>query len=145
MTRLRPLASRAAPYAVGRAAFELRPLVEAVADHVLPDVIHGDDTPVPVLAPGTGKTATGRLWVYVRDERPWPSPVPPAVLYHYSPDRKGFIRAAISLASAASCRPTATRLQRAVQIRRRHRGGCFAHVRRKFFDIHAANGSPIAH
>ncbi len=75
---------------VGRAAFELRPLVEAVAAHVLAaDVIHGDDTPVPVLAPGTGKTATGRLWVYVRDERPWASPVPPAVLYRYSPDRKG--------------------------------------------------------
>jgi len=53
------------------------------------DVVHGDDTPVKVLAPGTGKTATGRLWVYVRDERPWASPVPPAVLYRYSPDRNG--------------------------------------------------------
>jgi transposase len=59
---------------VGRAAFELRPLVAAIAAHVLAaGKIHGDDTPVPVLAPGTGKTATGRLWAYVRDDRPWAS------------------------------------------------------------------------
>ena len=51
-------------------------------------VLHADDTPVPVLAPGTGKTRTGRLWAYLRDERPHGSKTPPAVLYRYSPDRK---------------------------------------------------------
>ena len=52
------------------------------------EAIHADDTPVPVLDPGRGKTKTGRLWVAVRDERPWGSGVPPAVFYRYSPDRK---------------------------------------------------------
>src|SRR6202012_1390040 len=75
---------------VGQAAWELRPLIAAIGAHVLAAAkIHGDDTPVPVLAPGTGKTATGRLWVYVRDDRPWTGTGPPAVLYGYSPDRKG--------------------------------------------------------
>ena len=53
------------------------------------DVLHGDDTPVPVLAPGAGKTKTGRLWVYVRDERPHAGDRPPAAVFFYSPDRKG--------------------------------------------------------
>jgi transposase len=53
------------------------------------DTLHVDDTPVPVLAPGTGKTKTGRLWTYVRDERPFASSRPPAALFFYSPDRKG--------------------------------------------------------
>ena len=51
--------------------------------------MHVDDTPVPVLAPGTGKTKTGRLWTYVRDERPFAGARPPAALFFYSPDRKG--------------------------------------------------------
>jgi transposase len=50
--------------------------------------LHAHDTPVPVLDPGRGKTKTGRLWVAVRDERPWGSGVPPAVFYRYSADRK---------------------------------------------------------
>jgi transposase len=53
------------------------------------DTLHVDDTPVPVLAPGTGKTKTGRLWTYVRDERPFAGARPPAALFFYSPDRKG--------------------------------------------------------
>ena len=50
--------------------------------------LHVDDTPVPGLAPDTGRTRTARLWAYVRDERPWSGPAPPAVLYRYSPDRR---------------------------------------------------------
>jgi transposase len=75
---------------VGKAAWLLSPLVEAVAGHVMAaEKLHADDTPVPVLAPGTGKIKTGRLWVYLRDERPYGGPAPPAVVYRYSPDRKG--------------------------------------------------------
>ena len=48
-----------------------------------------DDTPIPVLAPGTGKTKNGRLWAYLRNDRPAGSTDPPAVLFRYSPDRKG--------------------------------------------------------
>ncbi len=51
--------------------------------------VHGDDTPIPVLAPGNGKTKTARLWTYVRDDRPSGNAAPPAVWFAYSPDRKG--------------------------------------------------------
>ena len=51
--------------------------------------IHGDDTTVPVLSPGLGRTKTGRLWVYVRDDRPFCGTAPPAAAYFYSPDRGG--------------------------------------------------------
>ena len=75
---------------VGQAVFLLTPLAEAIGRHVRAGaVLHADDTTVPVLAPGLGKTRTGRLWVVVRDERPWGSAVPPAAFYRYSPDRKG--------------------------------------------------------
>ena len=75
---------------LGHVAWLLRPLVELMAEHVLAGrVIHADDTPVDVLAPGSGKTKTGRLWVYLRDERPHAGATPPAVLYRYTPDRKG--------------------------------------------------------
>jgi transposase len=75
---------------VGGASRTLAPLVEAVRRHVLgASRIHGDDTPVPVLEPGRGKTKTGRLWTYVRDERPTGGTAAPAAWFAYSPDRKG--------------------------------------------------------
>jgi transposase len=75
---------------LGHVAWLLRPLVELIAEHVMAGrVIHADDTPVDVLAPGAGKTKTGRLWVYLRDERPHAGGALPAVLYRYTPDRKG--------------------------------------------------------
>ena len=75
---------------VGKAAALMAPLVEATGRHVLAgSVLHADDTPVPVLDPGRGRTKTGRLWVYLRDERPHAGPAPPAVLYRYTPDRRG--------------------------------------------------------
>ena len=65
---------------VGQAAFLLEPLAAAITRHVRAGAsLHADDTPVPVLDPGRGKTETGRLWVLVRDERPWAGPAPPAV------------------------------------------------------------------
>jgi transposase len=75
---------------VGATAAALQPLVDALASDILAgDTLHVDDTPVPVLAPGTGKTKTGRLWTYVRDERPFGGSRKPAALFFYSPDRKG--------------------------------------------------------
>src|SRR5947209_17410028 len=75
---------------VGATAATLKPLVDALAaDLLASDTLHVDDTPVPVLAPGTGKTKTGRLWTYVRDERPFAGSRPPAAQFFYSPDRKG--------------------------------------------------------
>ena len=75
---------------VGQSSALLRPLVDALQRHVFAgNKVHGDDTPVPVLAPGKGRTKTGRLWTYVRDDRPAGSQTPPAVWFGYSPDRKG--------------------------------------------------------
>jgi transposase len=75
---------------LGHVAWLVAPLVELMAAHVMgASVIHADDTPVDMLAPGTGKTKTGRLWVYLRDERSHAGNAPPAVLYRYTPDRKG--------------------------------------------------------
>ena len=73
---------------VGAAAATLMPLVEAIREHVFAaERIHADDTPVPVLA--KTKTRTGRLWTYVRDDRPFGGPSPPAAVFFYSPDRGG--------------------------------------------------------
>ena len=73
---------------VGACAVALAPIVDAIRRHVLAaDRIHGDDTTVPVLA--KGKTTTGRVWVYVRDDRPFGGVDPPAALFHFSPDRRG--------------------------------------------------------
>jgi transposase len=73
---------------VGACAGTLAPLVELIRSHVLgADRIHGDDTTVPVLA--KMRTKTGRLWTYVRDDRPFAGQSPPAALFYYSPDRLG--------------------------------------------------------
>jgi transposase len=75
---------------VGGTSRLLEPLVEALRRYVIAaHKLHADDTPVPVLAPGNGKTKTGRLWTYVRDDRPAGDTGAPAVWFAYSPDRKG--------------------------------------------------------
>ena len=73
---------------VGACTATLAPLVALIRAHVLAaERLHGDDTTVPVQA--KGRTATGRLWTYVRDDRPFGGTSPPAALFHYSPDRRG--------------------------------------------------------
>jgi len=73
---------------VGACTAALSPLVELIRRHVLAaERLHGDDTTVPVLA--KGKTVTGRLWTYVRDDRPFGGPDPPAAVYFYSRNRLG--------------------------------------------------------
>lgn len=75
---------------VGQASHLLTPLVDLIKAHVFTGCrLHSDDTPVPVLEPGKGRTKTGRLWVYVRDGRDYQEQTPPAVAYFFSPDRKG--------------------------------------------------------
>ncbi|NMG41806.1 IS66 family transposase [Chelativorans sp. ZYF759] len=124
---------------VGAATFALMPLYRQIEAHVLAaERLHGDDTTVPVLA--KGKTDTGRLWVYVRDDRPFGGADPPAALFHYSRDRRGEHPQAhldswtgILQADAyggygelyAAGRRPAPVLE----------AGCFAHARRKFFEL----------
>ena len=135
----------------GKAAWLLRPLADRLGEHVMAGtVIHADDTPVPVLAPGNGKTRTGRLWIYLRDERPHAGRAPPAVLYRYTPDRKGE-RCRQHLSSFAG-HLHADGYAGFAELYESAEGkpanvtevACWAHVRRKFFDVHKANGSPIA-
>ena len=74
---------------VGGAVWWLEPLQAKLAEHVFASqTLFADDTPIPVLDPGRGRTKTGRLWVYARDDRPWCGPDPPAAVYLYSPDRR---------------------------------------------------------
>lgn len=130
---------------VGGASALLEPLVNAVGRYVLGNYkIHGDDTPVPVLCPGRRTTKEGRLWTYVRDDRPAGSEDPPAVFFRYSPDRKGerpqahlanFTGVLQADAYAGFDRLYGEKIKEAA---------CWAHVRRKFYDIHVSLASPIA-
>jgi len=131
---------------VGKATALLEPLAAAIERHVLAgEAIFADDTPVNLLAPGTGKTKTGRLWTYARDERPWAGPAPPAVFYRFSPDRKAERPAAhlngYSGWMHADGYAGFEGLFREGAIRE---VACMAHIRRKFVDVHAAQGSAIA-
>jgi transposase len=131
---------------VGGAHHLLRPLVAALRTHVLDTAkLHGDDTPIPVLAPGTGKTATGRLWTYVRDDRPAGSAEAPAVWFAYSPNRKGEhpkrhletfkgILQADAYAGFGALYDSGRVVPAA----------CWAHVRRRFYELAQAHHSPLA-
>ena len=131
---------------VGRSASLLAPLVDALRKEVMASaVLHGDDTPVPVLAPGAGKTKTGRLWTYVRDERPHNGSLAPAAVYFYSPDRKGehpasHLKGFKGVLHADGYAGFNAIYEKGAVVE----AACWAHVRRKFFDEHADNGSPIA-
>jgi len=131
---------------VGGASRTLEPLVDAIREYVLHALkLHGDDTPVPVLAPGNGKTQTGRLWTYVRDDRPAGSTDAAAVWFAYSPDRKGEHPAK----HLADFRGT-LQADGFAGFNRLYENGsviesaCWAHVRRKFYDLYQAHQSPIA-
>jgi transposase len=136
---------------VGQAAWLLDPVVAAIRKHVFAaEKIHGDDTTVPVLAPGLGRTATGRLWVYVRDDRLFRGPAAPAAAYFYSPDRgaehptahmasfTGLLQADGYAGFEGLYNPTRTKPGPIVEV------ACWAHCRRKFFDVWEATKSPVA-
>jgi len=131
---------------VGASSQLLAPLVDAVRQHVLAaSKLHADDTPVPVLAPGMGKTKTARLWTYVRDDRPSGDSTAPAVWFVYSEDRKGehpkqHLREFSGILQADGY----AGFHHLYEGGRIQEAACWAHVRRKFYDIHVANGSAIA-
>jgi transposase len=131
---------------VGGSARLLQPLVEALRRYVTAaDKLHADDTPVPVLAPGQGKTKTGRLWTYVRDDRPAGDTASPAVWFAYSPDRKGEhperhlekFRGTLQADAYAG-------FNQLYENGRIEQAACWAHVRRKFYDLEQAHASPVA-
>jgi len=156
---------------VGKTTALLEPLADAIGRHVLSaQAIFADDTPISMLAPGTGKTQTARLWTYARDERPWGGGAPPAAfaigLGPMAPQwltiasratAKASIRRVISPASAVGCMPMAMPGSRTSTVpapSARSPAWPLAIVlgpmadngslRRKFVDIHRSQGSPIA-
>ena len=131
---------------VGGASRTLRPLVDVLRRYVLSaEKVHGDDVPVPVLEPGKGKTKTGRLWTYVRDDRSAGSQAASAVWFAYSPDRKGehpagHLRNYKGILQADGYAGF-NNLYKAGSI---VEAACWAHARRKFHDLYQAHRSPVA-
>lgn len=130
----------------GRAAFLLRPVHERLLETLKrSSKLFADETTAPVLDPGRGRTKTGQLWACARDDRPWGGTDPPGVVYVYAPDRKAE-RAAAHLAGFtgvlqvdgyAGYRPLAEKGDVKLAF-------CWAHVRRRFYEIAAAGPAPIA-
>ena len=133
---------------VGASAATLMPLVEAIRRHVFAaQRIHADDTTVPVLA--KGKTRTGRLWTYVRDDRPFAGPEPPAAAFFYSRDRGGEHPEQHLAGYAGLMQADAyAGFNRLYEASRKPgpivEAACWAHGRRKFFDLARINKAPIA-
>lgn len=131
---------------VGGACWWLEALHEKLcADVFASDHLFADDTPVPVLDPGRGKTKTGRLWVYAREQRGWNGPAPPAAVYLFAPDRKAerpiahlqHFKGVLHVDGYAGFERVAARPD--VML-----AACWAHTRRKFYDVEQQTGSPTA-
>jgi len=142
---------------VGHAAWWVMPLAELIGAHVLAaPIIHTDDTPIAVLAPGNGRTRTGRVWTYVVDERPWQGTRAPAAYYRFSPDRRGerprdhlggfrgVIQADAFSGYEALTRPASANDRVGRGPPPLIHAACWAHARRKFYDVFASTKSPIA-
>jgi transposase len=131
---------------VGRAAWHLRPVHERLLAHIRSSTkIFADETTAPVLDPGRGRTKTGQLWAYARDDRPWGGRDPPAVAYVYAPNRKaeqpiahlaGF-KGVLQVDGYAGYRPLAEKGN--VQL-----AFCWTHVRRRFYELAVGGAMPIA-
>ena len=128
---------------VGAASDLLGPLVEAIGKHVFAGrKLHADDTPLPVLAPGTGKTRTGRLWTYVRDDRSAGEQTAPAVWFAYSEDRRGEHPRQHLKNFTGALQADAYAGFHHLYGNHIYEAACWAHARRKFHDIHIAHASP---
>ena len=131
---------------VGRAAFMLRPVHERLLTALKgSSKLFADETTAPVLDPGRGRTKTGQLWTYARDDRPWGGTDPPGVAYVYAPDRKagrpithldGF-KGTLQVDGYAGYRALAEHGEVTLAF-------CWAHVRRRFYELAAAGPAPIA-
>jgi transposase len=133
---------------VGACTASLTPLIDLIRHHVLAaERLHGDDTTVPVLA--KGKTITGRLWTYVRDDRPFAGPDPPAALYFYSRNRGGEHPARHLIGYAGILQADAYAGFGGLYDAKRKPGpiteaACWSHGRRHFFELADLGKSPLA-
>jgi transposase len=134
---------------VGRACWWLQPLYDLLVGTVLSSPkVFADDTTLPVLEPGRGRTRTGRLWCYAVDDRPWCGPGHPVAVYAYSEDRKGErpaghltgFRGVLQVDGYGGFKRLAgDRADRSVTL-----AFCWAHARRKFYDFYVSTKSPLA-
>jgi transposase len=131
---------------VGGACWWLEALHERLCKNVFAsNHLFADDTPIPVLDPGRGRTKTGRLWVYAREQRPWSGPEPPAAVYLYAPDRKAErpashledFKGVLHVDGYAGFEQLAINSDVVL-------AACWAHTRRKFYEVAEATGSPVA-
>jgi hypothetical protein len=131
---------------IGETAALLAPVAEVLRRYVLDtEKLHGDDTPLPVLAPGTGKTKTGRFWTYVRDNRPAGDKAAPAVWFAYSPNRRGeHPQAHLADFEGILQADAFAGFNKLYEDGAIQEAPCMAHIRRKFFDLMKAHNSPIA-
>ena len=135
---------------VGRAARELRPVFDCLVVHLKKSTkLFMDETPVPVLDPGRGKTKTGYFWALARDERPWDGKDPPAVAYFYAPGRGGKYAEEFLEGFAGKLQVDGYAAYN--RVTSKHRPGgiiiliyCWAHARRKLYEIAESDASPIA-
>jgi len=129
---------------VGGASELLAPLIDAIQKHVLAGAkLHADDTPMPVLAPGSGKTKTGRLWTYVRDDRSAGEDTAPAVWFAYSEDRKGeHPRQHLKNFKGGLQADAYAGFHHLYGDGAIYEVACWAHARRKFHEIHVIHASP---
>ena len=130
---------------VGQASVLLDPIVSRIRDEGLKaSKIHADDTPVPVLDPGRGKTATGRLWAYAVDDRGSGATTPPLVWYKFTPDRTGTHPQAELAGFTGYLQADAyAGYDKLYATNRVTEVACWAHFRRKIFDIHATKPTPL--
>jgi transposase len=134
---------------VGRACWWLKPLHELVVNTVLStDKLFADETTLPVLDPGRGKTKTGRLWCYAVDDRPWTGPSHPAAAYVYSEDRRGEHPTAHLAAFKGTLQvdgyagfSSLVEARKDASIRLAF---CWAHLRRPFYEFYTSTQSPLA-
>ena len=133
---------------VGACTASLAPLIELIRRHVFAaERIHGDDTTVPVLA--KGKTITGRVWTYVRDDRPFAGPGPPAAMFFYSRNRNGEHPARHLAGYAGILQADAyAGFAELYEARRRPapitEAACWSHGRRKLFVLADTAKAPLA-
>src|SRR3954464_543350 len=131
---------------VGRAAFHLRPVHERLLDKLKASPkLFADETTAPVLDPGRGRTKTGQLWAYARDDRPWGGTDPPGVAYVYAPDRTAE-RPATHLAGFEGVLQVDGYEAYKVLARRGavQLAFCWSHVRRPFYELAQSGPAPIA-
>ena len=131
---------------VGGACWWLDALHDRLSRNILAsDCLYADDTPLPVLDPGRGRTRTGRLWVYARDQRGWSGSDPPAAIYFYEPDRRAQ-RPKDHLKDFAGVLHVDgyAGFEQLTGDGMIVLAACWSHTRRKFYDVHHATGSPIA-